>query len=272
MFRKVMLFFLALAFCGVVVAGIDLTRHWRAAERVDSSGADLSHWHYRFSGAAAPAGYCEGALQSWPVRWHRMITFPQRAVVEFPPPGVEQMVVDRLLLRDLALLGVEDIGLYECRGLTPAVMSELSGNSSVRMLSVTYCDVTNEGANLLWSGCPKLEAVQFYGNDIGDEAFRNVKAARALKLVDLANAALTNQTIVYLREAPHLEQLILADASVGEDCGPLLAAMPRLRRVDLRGVTGAVAIGKRLRALRPDITVFTNPREIRDWRSEIGGN
>jgi len=272
MFRKVMLVFLALVFCAVVVAGIDLARHWMAADRLENAGVELDVWSYRFSGAVVPAGYAAGDPRSWLVRWQKMIAFPRYAGLAFPPRGRGQLVVDRSVLRDLALLGVVAIDLRDCRGLTPAVMSDLSRNTSVGTLIVTDCDVTNEGLNLLWSGCPNLNAVQFMRKDIGDEAFRNVKAARALKFLNLRDVAITNQTMVYLREAPRLEQLVLADVGVGEECGPLLAAMPRLRSVDLRGVRAGAAIREKLQVLRPDITVFMDPGEIGDGQSESGGN
>jgi hypothetical protein len=269
MFRKVILVFLALAFCGLVVVGIDLARRWKAADRLERAGVGLDQWHYRFSGADVPAASWNGD----PGNWHRMIASPGRAVLAFPVRGREQIVMDRSILRDLALLGVEHIELFECRGLTPAVMSELARNSSVRTLVVTVGDATNEGVNLLWSGCPNLTKVQFImPTDIGDDAFRSVKAARELKVVNLWGVDITNQTMVYLREAPHLEELVLSTVGVGEECGPLLATMPQLRRVELHDVKAAVVIRGKLRALRPDITVITNPRELRDGQSEIGGN
>jgi hypothetical protein len=254
MFRKVMLVFLALAFCALVVAGIDLARHAMAARRLENAGVRLRDWHYRFSGKTAPARYGYHDLQSWRGSWRRMIAIPRQASLFSRQPSVRQMVVDRKVLRDLALLEVEEIEMFDCRGLMPEVMSELSRNASLRVLLVARCDVTNEGVNLLWSGCPHLKQVQFMRKDIGDDAFRNVKAASALRRLNLSGVAITNQTIVYLREAPRLEKLVLADVRIGEDCGPLLAAMPRLRRVDLGDVKAAAAIRERLRVLRPDIT------------------
>jgi len=256
MFRKVMLVFLALAFCALVVAGIDVARHAMAAHRLENAGVDLDQWHYRFSESGVPSGYVDDDPGSWRVRWRRMIASPESAVLDFRLRGSARLLVDRSLLRDLALLEVEAIYWGDCRGLTPAVMSDLSQNSSLRTLYLTDCDVTNEGLNLLWSGCPNLRQAHFMRQDIGDEAFRNVKAARALRLLALERVSITNQTIVYLHEAPHLEELYLMEVNVGEECGPLLAAMPRLRTVALHRVEAAGVIRDKLRELRPDIEVF----------------
>jgi len=268
MFRKVMLVFLALVFCAFVVAGIDLVRHAMAGRRLENAGVRLRDWHYRFSGKAAAVSYGYDDLQSWRGRWRRMIAVPRQASLFSRQPAVLPMMVDRKVLRDLALLGIEEVEMYDCRGLTPDVMSELSRNGSLRVLIVARCDVTNEGLNLLWPGCPNLQAVQIVRNGIGDEAFRDVKAARALKVFGLWYLDISQQTIAYLAEAPSVERLALGDLRVGEEWGPPLAAMRQLRRVQLQDVTAGGVILQRLRVLRPDIMVTLDSGESGRERME----
>jgi len=253
-FRKGVLLILALIFCALVVVGIDVARHVVAIRSLERKGVTLYDWHYRLSGGIVHGRFTDAPAGSWRGRLHRMIGSPRSC-------AAYSIALDRSLVRDLAVLGVSELRLSDCAGLTPAVMADVARLTSLRML-VLYAsesDLTNESVDALWAGLPNLEVFCLQRKGIGDDAFRSVGAARKLNTVIVLGAGISAKTIEYLRAVPRLETIELAWVNVTEECVPALAAMPALRKVSVRNVRGGWMIREELRTLRPDVEVVYFP-------------
>jgi len=256
MLRKGFLLILALLVSALAVVGIDGLRRERAIERLEKESMSLADWHYRFSGVKIamyppPRGTRRGFLR-------RMISSP-RQVHMYARRDQQQFTLDRTFMRDLALLEIEDLMIIDCRGLSPDVVSGLAKVSSIRVLLLYNCDITNEGMNSLWSQLPNLEVAYLSSGGLGDEALQNVEAGHKLKKLYLPGPGFTNQAIEHLAKLPHLEELNLNEFGGTEDSVPLLAAMPSLRIVSLLHMGTAAAFRDKLQVLNPGIKVRLPP-------------
>jgi hypothetical protein len=253
--RRAFLFLAGLAACALIVAGIDVARHFLAIRRIDKT-AGLSDWHYRLSGRPAPSRYPDSPAESWRGFSQRLIASPRTAYfLTIVYSSDRHLEVGPSTMRDLTTLQVEEAWFLDCRGLTPAAMAELSGNHSLHTLKIDSCDLTNEELDLLWSRLPNLESVHLHGFTIGDQGFQNVKGARHLKYLALEDTGITTETIARLRDAPSLEKLFLSGVNLTEDYAAPLATLPGLRSLEVNGLSVGASIRERLRTLNPTIEV-----------------
>jgi hypothetical protein len=122
--------------------------------------------------------------------------------------------------------------LEDCRGLTPVIVTELSGISSIRRLEVHDSILTDEGLNLVWSRLPYLEMVSLMGVPVSAEGFRDIKKARNLKRLALWKAPKINdELIARMAEAPALETLWLGHEETSSATAALFSRMPALQLV-----------------------------------------
>ena len=262
MFRKTILSIVALIFCGLVVLVIDGVRRVMAIERLEKQSVIFDEWNYRYSRTAAPRNFPDAPAGSWHGHFQRIIASPRRAVIAtyiYDTANLLKMEVKASMMRDVAVLGIDDLFIWDCQRLSPETMSALSQLSTLRTLFVHHSGLANEELNRLWSRMPALESLTVDEREIGDDAFRDVKAARKLRELDLSEAGITDRAIAHLRDSTSLEGLSLNGVAVTEDCAPLLAAVPALRSVRLVDVRAGHAISEKLRGLNPKIVVKVEP-------------
>jgi hypothetical protein len=270
MARRICQFLLALLLCGLTLVAIDMTCHGAALYRLENRKVGLASWRYRVVDRAAESPEDLGLFYDSRSRftlWRQhMIAHPDRVIVT-------NMKLDESMTRDLAVTRMADLCLQDCTGLTPAVMTEISGISTIRELEVSTCEVTDEAFNLVWSRLPNLEHVdvcyrlELPGVDqmdltnrlLTEAGFRDIKQAKKLKRLDLHGEWQSiDQVIARVSEAPALERLIIEDGKHMEEASAeRLASMPALREVKWVNAQPRAAFVARLKALQPRLKLIS---------------
>jgi len=244
MFRKILWFLIVTIVWALVLTGIDGVRHARALRHLEARHAIFDDWHFRIVGgeALAPA-HEERGLRA---RWQAMVAVPGYV-------GLEQTTLDEPTVRNLALIRMGSLAVTECRGLSPALMTEVSRITSIHWFVSNDSDLTDEGLCLLWSGLPDLETAVVRSDRIGADGFRTIGHARKLRELILGGRGITDQVIAQVSAAPAVQSLALDHAAVTEACAPFLAGMPPLRSVGWITPELDAVLVKRLKALNPKL-------------------
>ena len=262
MLRKAIYCFLALLVCAVIVVGIDVARHYLAIERLQQKHVHLAQWRYRVGGDEYKApigelilyGNSEEDLPRERRAWRRhLVASPDLMILTGKP-------IDERTVRDLAILRMSELCLQSCTGLTTAMMTELSGISSIRTLEVGRCDATSDGLNLLWSRLPDLEFVDVTNVGLLDDtAFRDIKKAQKLNRLDLRGQWKSiDQVLAQVSEAPAVEKLVIEYGGTMEASAERLASMPALKQVNWVYAQPPAAFLARLKSLQPRLKLTLN--------------
>lgn len=243
MLRKTLYLFLGLLACALIVAGIDGVRHARALDRLDQRRLQLIDWRYRLGGGTLDGPrFPEGRLRAW---WRRLVASP-RCVHLFDG------ALDGSVVRDLAVVRMDELWLEQPVIASPDLMRKLSGISSIHQLDIGQCYVTDEALNLVWS-FPNLETISIYNGEIGEDAFRDIHDALHLRRLTLRGWNITGEVIARVHEAPGLESLNLNRVHLTEASIPFVASMPALREVNWEHVHPDPAFVARLKAANPKL-------------------
>ena len=270
MARRICQSLLALLLCGLILAAIDMTRHATALYRLENKKVDLARWRYRV--VELPAESPENLGLFYDSR-SRFTLWRQHLIARPDLVIVTNKKLDESMTRDLAVTRMADLCLQDCTGLTPAVMTEISGISTIRELEVGMCEVTDEAFNLVWSRLPNLEHMdvcyrqELPGMDhldlthrlLTEAGFRDIKQAKKLKRLDLHGEWQNiDQVIARVSEAPALERLIIEDGEHMEEASAeRLARMPALREVKWINAQPPAAFVARLKALQPRLKLIS---------------
>jgi hypothetical protein len=245
MIRKALLFVSAAVFCVVIIAGIDGAVGWRATNRLIEGEVNMGDWRLRINGARVrdPGGAVS------PLQRHLVRAFATPSSVHLEAPNLRPYV-----MRDLQFLGgVKTVTMSYQKGLTPAMMEELSHLKSIKQLSLDECGITDEGLNLLWGKLPELQEVWLDHTGISDEGLKDVAAARELKTLSLIATGVSDQTLARLRELPKLWFLDLRSTHFTEESAGLLAVIPALKCVNYPRTDAGRRACVQLRTLNPSI-------------------
>ena len=253
MLRKLVPILLALLVGAVVFLAIDCERRAEAAGRLEShSGVHLDGWSYRIVHVptTSPAA-SKGRLVRW--LWRRAAS-PRTASVG----GV--VGIDEQMLRDLEILHLQSLQIYDCRELTPQGIARLTAIPSLHSFSTVSCHLTEAELNRIWSNLPELTDASVSAEPhIGQNGFRDVGRARKLKRLTLYGVTIDNWTIARLRDAPALEELNVGITSVTEESAAVLASMPALREIQFifPDDPATARLITKLKALNPKLKVTT---------------
>lgn len=254
MLRKTLYLFLALIACALIVAVFDGVRHARALARLEERGVYFQGWCYRISGgSAADPENATSKLRAW-LQW--MIAAPRIVVLA-------NTTVEESMVRDLAVLRIESLHLRFCQGLSPAVMKQLSGISSIQWFDVAESNLTDEGLNLVWSGLPDLEGVIVTSDRIGPDGLRDIHRARKLRTLelDLGRPEIGDWVLARVREAAGVEELGLGGMRITEATAALLAGMPALREVSWMHDDPDAGLIEKLETRNPPVKVYSPSRQ-----------
>jgi hypothetical protein len=258
MFRKALYLILALLACGLIVAVIDGVRHAMAINRLESHGAMLDDWQYRL---------IEEKVESPPVAGHKvpLLTWLQRMVSTPRAVSFTSTTFDHSLARAVAVVGVEDLSLDRCVGLSHGIVTELCFSGALQKLTVNECDLTDEGINIFWSHLPELDFASITRMRLSEEGFRDIGRAQKLSSLFLEGKDIGDRVVARVHEAPSLGELRLWDVGITEESASPLATMPSLWSVNFLFSPTAVKVAERLRALNPKlkVEVFSLPTALR---------
>ena len=255
MLRKLLACFAAVLFCTLMFVAIDGARHWMAVDHLENREAVLSDWVWRWNGDRIAGVWVNGPIgRGKPLgnfRWHgyylQAATSPRTVFLNFK-------AFDESMVRDLrALGGVDWLSAEFATGLSPAMVDEIAGMSSVKRLELDRSDVTDEGLNLLWRKLPELRRVSLGSTWIGDDGLKDVGLARNLEELVLEETDVTDLTVERLRGLPVLRYLNLERTRISVRSADVLAVMPALERVELPDTAAGNRTRERLLELNPKI-------------------
>jgi hypothetical protein len=247
--RKALLVIAAVIFCTVIVAGINGVQRWRAVGRLEKQGTEFGNWNLCLSNTPVP-----NPTGVAPFLGHLLHAVASPRTVYF-----ESMEISTSMMQDLRVLGGTDsLSATYVKGLSPKVVVELSGNSSIIDLVVNGSDITDEGLNLLWCSLPKLKWMGVAGTGVGDDGLRDIACARWLESLDLTDTRITDRSMERLRVLPRLQHLDLSGTRVTEESAAALSTMPALKTVVLPTTETGVRLRERLERLNPGIEAQMN--------------
>jgi len=123
-----------LLLCGLILVAIDVACHGMALYRLEHQQVDLSRWRYRVVDRAAESPENLGLIYE---SRSRFTLWRQHLIARPDLVIVTNQKLDPSMTWDLAVTRMADLCLQDCTGLTPAVMTEISGIDFHRLTSST---------------------------------------------------------------------------------------------------------------------------------------
>src|SRR5436190_708786 len=215
------------------------------------------------------------------------------AIVELKLYYAEQITDEGMA----AVKGWKRLKRVNLRGtkVTDTTLEHLSGIETLESIDIGFAQVTDVGLDRLTS-LPNLKALTVGGNKLTDVGLQALRHLPGLTYLDISGAQRTDsglwsvsltefgvETIATLRELRelHMDGMPVSARSIeklkvltkleridlqgcrrlGDDAAPLLAAMPALRIVDLKGTALTEKGLAELRQAKPKAQVFQGPWE-----------
>jgi len=242
MLRKAFLILAAATVFAAIV--VDVARRWMAAGRLEKIHAGMGEWEYRLTHQKTPD---PDELSPFRRKLLPIIAHPTFVTMD-------NLALAESTGRDLRILGgMDSVTLYGAKGLTPAIVADLSRIHTITFLGIDGSDITDDELNLLWRGLSELQSAEMEKIAIGDEGLRDVAHARKLKTLDISHTRIADRAVNYMRGLPHLDSLDLYDTQVTEQSAEALASLPALTEVLFPNSEAGRRLREKLKSLNPAI-------------------
>lgn len=148
---------------------------------------------------------------------------------------------DALLVTDADVIGlseskkqVDELVLVGSR-LTADSWNDLTAQSQVRWLDVSFSNVSEQALARWLSGSQKLERLSVEGTQLSGVAAASGRKLQTLTELDLSDTGLTDAQLQALQGHPTLEVLWLTRTQVTDEALSTIRSLPQIRLVDVTG-------------------------------------
>lgn len=122
-------------------------------------------------------------------------------------------------------------------GISSESVTELSRSHKLRYLYLEHCNLADSMSSSL-PFLPQLISLSLSGNPITDTACANIRRLSDLESLFMSDTMITDRGALAFINLKHLQDLRLANTSItGKAISAIIAALPKLRNLDLRNVS-----------------------------------